>query len=83
MVRSMLKVKHLPKELWGEIVSTATYILNRCPTKRLERITLEECWSGVKPSLNHLKVFGSIAHRHVLNQLRRKIDDKSSQMILI
>ena len=64
-------------------MSTATYILNRCPKKKLEGITPEECWSGVKPSLSHLKVFGSIAHRHVLDQLRKKLDDKSSQMILI
>ena len=71
MVRSMLKGKNLPKEFWGEAVSTATYILNKCPTKKLEGITPEECWSGVKPSLSHLKVFGSIAHRHVLDQLRR------------
>ncbi|GAU30981.1 hypothetical protein TSUD_104950 [Trifolium subterraneum] len=55
MVRSMLNGKHLPKELWGEVVSTATYILNRCPTKKLEGITPEECWSGIKPSLTHLK----------------------------
>ncbi|GAU34193.1 hypothetical protein TSUD_162940 [Trifolium subterraneum] len=82
MVRSMLNGKHLPKELWGEVVSTATYILNRCPTKKLEGTTPEECRSGIKPSLSHLKVFGSIAHRHVPDQLRRKLDDKSSQMVL-
>ena len=79
----MLNGKHLPKEFWGEAVSTATYILNRCPTKKLEGITPEECWSSTKPSLSHLKVFGSIAHRHVSDQLRRKLDDKSSQMILV
>ena len=61
MVRSILKGKILPKEFWGEAVSTASYILNRCPTKKLEGVTPEECWSGVKPSLSHLKVFGSIA----------------------
>src|ERR1051325_8314120 len=83
IVRSMLKGKNLPKEFWGEVVSTATYILNRCPTKKIEGITLEECWSGVKPSLSHLKVFGSIAHRHVPDQLRGKLDDKLSQMILV
>jgi hypothetical protein len=83
MVRSILKGKHLPKELWGETVSTATYILNRCPTKKLEGITLEECWFGVNPRLSHLRVFGSITHRHVPDQLRRKLDDKSSQMIMI
>ncbi|KAK2445998.1 myosin-16 [Trifolium repens] len=83
MVRSMLKGKHLPKELWGEAVSTATYILNRCPTKRLDGLTPEECWSKVKPSLSHLKVFGSLAYRHVPDQLRRKLDDKSEQMVLV
>lgn len=43
MARSMLQGTHLPKELWGETVSTATYILNRCSTKKLEGIMLEEC----------------------------------------
>src|ERR1043165_9137323 len=79
----MLKGNNLPKEFWGEVVSTATYILNKYSTKKLEIITLEKCCSGVKPSLSHLKVFGSIAHRHVPDQLRRKLDDKSSQMILV
>ena len=37
----------------------------------------------VKSSLSHLKVFGSIAHRHVPYQLIRKLDDKSIQMILV
>lgn len=58
MVISMLKGKHLPNELWGEVVSTATYILNKCLTKKLEVITPEECCPGVKPNLSHLKVFG-------------------------
>lgn len=85
MVRSMLKGKPLPNELWGEVVSITTYILNGCPTKKLEEITPEKCWSGVKPSLSHMKVFRSITHRHVPNQFkfRREIDDKSRQMILI
>jgi transposase InsO family protein len=83
MVRCMLKGKHLPKELWGEAVSTATYILNLCPTKRLNGITPEECWSRNKPSVKHLRVFGSIAYKHVPNQLRRKLDDKATIMILV
>jgi hypothetical protein len=83
MVRCMLKSKHLPKELWGEAVSTATYILNRCPTKRLNGTTPEEAWSGSKPNVEHLKVFGSIAYKHVPDQLRKKLDDKSETMILV
>ena len=57
-------------------MSTTTYILNRCPTKELDGITLEECWFSVKPSLSHLKVFRSIAYRHALDQLKRKLIDK-------
>ena len=50
---------------------------------KLEGITAEECWSGVKPSLSHSKVFGSISHRHMPDHLRRKLYDKLSQMILV
>lgn len=83
MAKSILRGKHLPNELWSEVVSTTIYILNICSTKKLEGITLEEYWSGVKLSLNHLKVFGFIAHRHVLDQLRTKLHDKSSQMVMM
>lgn len=42
MIRSMLKGKNLPKFLWGEAAATAAYILNRCPSKRLNCLTPEE-----------------------------------------
>ncbi|PNX68452.1 copia-type polyprotein, partial [Trifolium pratense] len=34
-------------------------------------------WSGIKPSVSHFKVFGSIAYVHVPDNLRKKLDDKS------
>ncbi|WVZ21912.1 hypothetical protein V8G54_000456 [Vigna mungo] len=37
MTRCMLKEKGVARELWGEVVATAVYVLNRCPTKRLPR----------------------------------------------
>lgn len=83
MVKRMLKVKNLSKELWGEAVSTAAYLLNRCPTKKLENVTPEEAWLGFKPILNHLRVFGSIAYRHVLDQLRKMLNDNGEVMILV
>lgn len=39
MVRSMMKGKNLPKELWGEEVSTTACLLNRCQIKKLKIIT--------------------------------------------
>ncbi|GAU15418.1 hypothetical protein TSUD_44550 [Trifolium subterraneum] len=83
MVRCMIRGKHFPKELWGEAVSTACYVLNRCPTNRLNGVTPEECWSGNKPNVSHLKVFGSIAYKHVPDQLRSSIYDPMHKSIVI
>ena len=35
MVRAMSKAKDLPRELWGEAVNTAVYILNQSSSKTL------------------------------------------------
>src|ERR1044072_1093146 len=83
MVRSMLKGKNLPLSFWGEAVMTATYILNRCPTQRLKSQVPEAVWSGKRPSVTHLRVFGSKCFVHVPEQRRRKLDDRSQTMILI
>ena len=62
MVRSMMKSKNMPKEFWAEAVQCAIYIQNRCPHARLNGKTPQEVWSGQKPSVSHLKVFGSVAY---------------------
>jgi hypothetical protein len=43
----------------------------------------EEAWSGRKPSLRHLKIFGSLCHKHVTNARRSKLEEKSEIMVLI
>jgi transposase InsO family protein len=49
MAKSMVKQKDLPKELWDEEISTATYILNKCPAKKLKAKVHEEIWLDKKP----------------------------------
>jgi hypothetical protein len=83
MARSMLKEKKLPHEFWGEAVNTAAYILNKCPTKKMKDKVPEEIWSGRKPSISHLKVFGLICYKHVPDSRRKKLEDKSEAMILV
>ena len=83
MTRSMLKAKEVPKRFWAEAASTAVYILNRCPTKKLVEKTPYEAWTGSKPKVSHLRVFGSICFRHVPEQLRKKLDDRSQAMVFI
>jgi transposase InsO family protein len=50
MVRSMISHTSLPLNLWGEVLKTVAYILNRVPTKAVNKTTYE-LWTGRKPSL--------------------------------
>ena len=81
-VRSMLKEKRLPLELWAEAVNTYVYVLNRSFTKSLKDATPYEKWSGRKPSVDHLRVFGSVVHVKTIRKVS-KLEDRSSVMILI
>ncbi|KAI5336087.1 hypothetical protein L3X38_026221 [Prunus dulcis] len=60
MAKCMMFEKKMPLEFWAEAVNTAVYILNRCPTKALEKKTTFEAYSGRKPGIKHLRVFGSL-----------------------
>jgi hypothetical protein len=57
-VRKAILAQRLELEFWGVAVNTAVYIKNRCPTKFLDFKTPQEAWSGRKPNVSHLKVFG-------------------------
>ena len=81
MARSMVKEKHLPRTFWAEVVLCAVYLLNPCPTKSVRNKTPNEAWSGSKPSVGHLRIFGCIAYAHVPDQKRKKLDDKSEKCI--
>jgi transposase InsO family protein len=83
MVRSMLKSKNMPKEFWAETVDCTFYLLNWRKTSSLENKTPQEVWSGIKPTMSHLKVFGSVAYVHILDQKRVKLDDKSLKLIFV
>ena len=73
----MLEYKNVPKKYWAEAVYTAVYLLNRSPTQAVKKMTPEEAWSGRKPKVGHLKVFGSTAHVWIPNAKRAKLDSKS------
>ncbi|KRX55804.1 Retrovirus-related Pol polyprotein from transposon TNT 1-94 [Trichinella sp. T9] len=81
--RTMLIDANLSPDLWAEAVGTANYLRNRCPTKALRKVTPEEAWSGRKPNLAHLKIFGCLAMVHVASGQRKKWDPKSEERIFV
>ena len=54
MVRSIMAQANLPISFWGDVLLTATYILNRVPSKSVPT-TPYELWTSVKPKLENLQ----------------------------
>lgn len=75
--RCLLVDAGLSKRFWTKVCSTAVYLINRSPAKKLLGQTLYEIWTNEKLDLSHLKVFGCKALAHVPKKLRRKWDEKS------
>jgi hypothetical protein len=76
MVRSMLSYSSLPVGLWMEALKTATHILNRVPSKSVPK-TPYELWTGRKPSLKYLRMWGCAAEAKVFNPHIGKLDPKT------
>jgi len=83
MVRCMLSEKKMPKSFWPKAVNWAIYVLNRCPTLAVKDVTPEEAWSKVKPSVDHFRVFGCVAHVHIPDAKRTKLENKSFSCVLL
>ena len=82
MVRSMISRTNLPSFLWGEALKTALYILNRVPTKAVP-LTPFELWTGRKPSLNHLKVWGCPVEVKLYNPTLSKLDSRTTRCYFV
>lgn len=83
MARSLLKEKELPLCFWGEAIRHAIYLLNRFPTRAVEGKTPYEVWSSTKPSLDHICIFGCLAHMRLPNVGLKKLDNQSKEVVYL
>ena len=82
-VRSMLQDAMLPLRFWAEALGTAVYLRNRSPTTAVEGMTPFEAWTGRKPNVGHLRVFGCIAYAHVPKDERTKFESKTRKCVFL
>ncbi|CAL2271298.1 unnamed protein product [Prunus armeniaca] len=73
----------VPKKFCPKAVLWSVHILNRSPTFSIKNMTPQEAWSGKKPSVDHFKVFGCIAYAYILDEKRKKLDDKNEKCIFL
>ena len=67
---------------WGDALLTATYILKRVLSKSITT-TPYELWHGRKPSLDHLRPWGSTGYVHNLTNKHGKLDPRAIKMAFI
>ena len=66
MSRCLLLEAKLPKELWTYATMTSAYIRNRCYNPRIGK-TPFEAFTGQKPDLSGMHVFGTVCYASVQN----------------
>jgi len=77
MVKSMLSNSELPLFLWGKALKTVVYVLNRVPSKVVPKTSFE-LWTGWKPSLNHIHIWGCPTEVRINNPNMKKLDPKTT-----
>jgi hypothetical protein len=81
--RNMILAQGLELEFWGETMNMTVYIKNRCPNKALDSKTPQETWSGRKPDVSHLRIFGCKTFARVPDEKRTKLESKSMPCVFL
>ncbi|BBH08934.1 transposable element gene, partial [Prunus dulcis] len=55
----------------------------KCPSKSLKEVTPFEAYTGRKPGIAHLKVFGALCHVLIPSALRHKMEENSHKCIFV
>jgi hypothetical protein len=76
MVHSMLSNSMLPWNLWIKALKTAMHIINYVLSKSVPR-TPYELWTGRKPNINYLHIWGCPAEAKIFNPQLGKLDPKT------
>ena len=72
----------MPEKCWAEAVNTAAYLHNVTYSKVIGK-TPYEAWTGSKPSLGHLKVFGAKVYAYVPKQKHGELDPRPELGIFV
>lgn len=84
MTRCLVNQSGVPKELWADVVVTASHIRNKCSSKAVEGESPEALWTGGEVKLDHLRVFGCRTWSLRNRQCKRsKLDPKAEECILV
>jgi transposase InsO family protein len=73
-VKAIMNDQGLSMYLWGEATMTTIYVQNRSAHCILKDMTREESFSGKKPNVEHLRIFGCPVYIHIRKDKRKKLE---------
>lgn len=80
--RAVLAESGLAQNLWAEALVTVNYARNRTPVSAHGK-TPWEMFTGQKPTVSHMRVFGCTAYIHVPKDKRNKLDPVSAKGVFL
>ena len=72
--KAMIHDHSIPMFLWAEASRTIVYVQNKCPHRILKNMIPEEAFTGVKPELGHLCIFGCQVYIYVPKDKSTKLE---------
>jgi hypothetical protein len=82
-VTTMILDQDIPMHLWEEVARTSVYVHNKLSHSALGFKTPEEMFSGKKPEVIHLKMFGCPEFVHIPKEKRTKLDPSGKKGIFV
>jgi hypothetical protein len=82
-VKTMIHDQDLPMCLRAEAAMAAVYVQNRLSNIALGLKTPEEMFTGKKPKVNHLKIFGCPVFIHIPKEKRNKLEPSGKKGIFV
>jgi hypothetical protein len=83
IIRSLLFQASMPTSYWVEALHTATYLLNRQPTKTLASATPFFALFRTQPSYDHLRVFGCRCYPNLSSTAAHKLALRSAACVFL
>ena len=81
IVNTMIHDQDLSMHLWAEATRTIVYVQNRISHSALGFKTLEKLFTGKKPEVSHLKIFGCPVYIHIPKKKATKLDPSGKKGI--
>jgi len=81
--KALLFQSSLALKYWGECVLTATYLINRMPTKVLKGKTPFEILFGQVPAYDHLRVFGCLCFMTTSKHGKDRFHDRAKACVFM